>query len=147
MMFEPHAGRREVKVTGSRTLQDFAACLKDLAGTCYPEAEKIVPVPDNLNTHSPASLYALFSLGQARKPAERFEVHYTPRHESWLNMAEMEIGILSRQCLNRRIGTIEQMRSEVSSRVTQRNRAKSTVHWQFTTADARIKLQHLYPRL
>jgi hypothetical protein len=146
MMFEPLSGRREVKVTESRTRQDFAACLRDLAFTHYPDAEKIVLVMDNLNTHTLASLYATFPPAEARSLAERFEIHYTPRHGSWLNMAEAEIGILSRQCLNRRIGTIERMSSEVAAWVRQRNGEKSTAHWQFTTADARIKLQHLYPK-
>ncbi|MDR1308057.1 MAG: transposase, partial [Treponema sp.] len=110
------------------------------------EAEKIVLVMDNLNTHTLASLYAAFPPSEARSLAERFEIRYTPKHGSWLNMAEMEIGILSRQCLNRRIGTIERMSSEVAARVTRRNKMRSTVHWQFTTADARIKLRHLYPK-
>ena len=147
MMFEPLAGRREVKVTGSRTRQDFAACLKDLADTHYPDAETIVLLMDNLNTHTLASLYTAFQPQEARRLAERFEIHYTPKHGSWLNMAEMEIGILSRQCLARRIDKIEVMRSEVAAWVAQRNREKSTVHWRFTTADARIKLQHLYPKI
>ena len=146
MMFEPLLGRREVKVTGSRTRQDFAECLKELADTQYPDAEKIVLVMDNLNTHNLASLYATLLPQEARRLAERFEIHYTPKHGSWLNMAEMEIGILSRQCLNRRIEDIEMMRSEVAAWVAQRNQKKSTVHWQFTTVDARIKLQHLYPK-
>jgi hypothetical protein len=102
---------------------------------------------DNLNTHTLASLYTAFQPQEARRLAERFEIHYTPKHGSWVNMAEMEIGILSRQCLNRRIADIEVMRSEVAAWVAQRNREKSTVHWQFTTADARIKLQHLYPKI
>jgi hypothetical protein len=146
MLFEPLSGRREVKVTESRTRQDFACCLRDLACTHYPLAEKIVLVMDNLNTHTLASLYAAFPPSEARRLAERFEIHYTPKHGSWLNMAEIEIGILSRQCLNRRIGTIERMSDEVAAWVTQRNKRRSTVHWQFTTADARIKLQHLYPK-
>jgi hypothetical protein len=146
MMFEPLVGRREVKVTGSRTRQDFAAYLKDLAGIQYPDAEKIVLVMDNLNTHNLASLYTAFQPQEARNLAEGFEIHYTPKHGSWLNMAEMEIGILSRQCLNRRIEAIDVLRSEVAAWVARRNREKSTVHWQFKTGDARIKLQHLYPK-
>jgi hypothetical protein len=146
MMFEPLSGRREVTVSQSRTRQDFANCLRDLAGTRYPQAEKIVLVMDNLNTHTLASLYAAFPPQEARELAGRFEIHHTPKHGSWLNMAELEIGILSRQCLSRRIATIERMSDEVDAWVTQRNQAQSAVHWQFTTADARIKLQHLYPK-
>jgi hypothetical protein len=147
MLFEPLSGRREVLVTKSRTRRDFALCLQDLACTHYPLAGKIILVMDNLNTHTLASLYTAFPPREARRLAERFEIHYTPKHGSWLNMAEIEIGILSRQCLARRIETIERMSDEVAAWVTQRNRKKSTVHWQFTAADARIKLQHLYPKL
>jgi len=147
MMFEPLKGRREVKVTEQRTGKDFARCLKDLAEIQYPDAEKIVRVMDNLNTHSLASLYATFEPEVALRLAPRFEIHHTPTHGSWLNMAELEIGVMSRQCLGRRIPSIEEMTNEVKSWVTQRNNSKTTVHWQFTTADARIKLQHLYPRI
>jgi len=147
MIFEPLAQRRQVTVTERRTQKDFAYCLRDIAETQYPDAEKIVLVMDNLNTHSPASLYVAFEPQTARRLAERFEIHYTPKHGSWLNMAEMEIGIMNRQCLKQRIPTIEKMACEVQSWVTQRNTDKTTVRWQFTTADARIKLQHLYPRI
>ena len=147
MMFEPHAGRREVKITERRTKQDFAHCLRDLAETHYSDAEKIVLVMDNLNTHSLASLYATFEPVMARRLAERFEIHYTPKHGSWLNMAELEIGVLSRQCLARRIPSMEKMNSEVEGWVEQRNRHKTTARWQFTTDDARIKLRHLYPQI
>jgi hypothetical protein len=146
MMFEPLAGRREVKATERRTGNDFAHCLRGLAETRYPDAEKIILVMDNLNTHSLASLYAAFEPETALRLARRFEIHYTPKHGSWLNMAELEISVMSRQCLARRIPSIEKMASEVQAWVTQRNNRKSTVRWQFTTADARIKLQHLYPR-
>ena len=147
MMFEPLKGRREVKVTERRTGEDLARCLRDLAETQYPDAEKIVLVMDNLNTHSLSSLYAAFEPLAALRLAQRFEIHHTPKHGSWLNMAELEIGVLSRQCLGRRIPSIEEMSAEVQSWVIQRNNHKTTVHWQFTTADARIKLQHLYPRI
>jgi hypothetical protein len=147
MMSEPLAGRREVKVTERRTKQDFAHCLYDLSETHYPEVEKIILVMDNLNTHSLASLYATFEPEKARQLCERFEIHHTPKHGSWLNMAELEIGIMSRQCLGQRIPSIEQMDIEVRSWATQRNSQKSSVRWQFTTADARIKLQHLYPQI
>jgi hypothetical protein len=145
MMFEPLAGKRQVRVTDTRTAKDFAYCLQELADVHYPDAEKIVLVMDNLNTHSLASLYTAFVPEQARRLAERFEVHYTPKHASWLDMAEIEIGVLSRQCLNRRIPTKEKMITEVAAWVALRNAAKHTTHWHFTTADARIKLQHLYP--
>ena len=147
MMFEPLAGRREVMVTERRTMTDFACCLQYLAEERYPDAEKIIVVMDNLNTHSLASLYAAFEPVTAFRLAQRFEIHYTPKHGSWLNMAELEIGVMSRQCLKRRIPTMEKMASEVQAWVTERNNHKTTVHWQFTTADARInKLRHLYPK-
>ena len=147
MMFEPLAGRREVKVTERRTAKDFACCLRGLAETHYPDAEKIVLVMDNLNTHTLASLYAAFEAETALHLAQRFEIHYTPKHGSWLNMAELEIGIISRQCLGRRMPSIEKMTDEVLSWVTQRNSCKTTVKWQFSTADARIKLKHLYQKI
>ena len=102
---------------------------------------------DNLNTHSLASLYAAFEPEAALPLAQRFEIHYTPKHGSWLNMTELEIGVMSRQCLRRRIPSIEKMKTEVQTWVTERNNNKTTVHWHFTTADARIKLRHLYPKL
>jgi hypothetical protein len=146
MMFEPLSGRREVKVSERRTGHDFAYCLRDLAETHYPGAEKIVLMMDNLNTHTLASLYATFEPETALRLAQRFEIHHTPTHGSWLNMAELEIGVMSRQCLGRRIPSLEEMKGEVQSWVAQRNTQKTTVHWQFTTADARIKLRHLYPK-
>jgi hypothetical protein len=147
MMFEPLAHRREVAVSERRTAQDFAHCLREVAETQYPDAEKIILVMDNLNTHSLSSLYATFEPEKARHLCERFQIHYTPKHGSWLNMAELEIGVMSRQCLCRRIATIEKMAEEVQSWVAQRNKEKTTVHWHFTTADARIKLRHLYPHI
>jgi transposase len=147
MMFEPLKGRREVMVAERRTGNDFARCLQDLAETQYPDAEKIILVMDNLNTHTPASLYAAFEPETALRLAQRFEIHYTPKHGSWLNMAELEIGVMSRQCLGRRIPSIEKMAGEVQSWVTRRNNNKTAVHWQFTAADARIKLRHLYPKI
>jgi hypothetical protein len=147
MMFEPLKGRRQVKVTERRTGNDFAHCLQDLAEKQYPDAEKIILVMDNLNTHSPASLYAAFEPDVALLLAGRFEIHYTPKHGSWVNMAELEIGVMSRQCLGRRISSLEKMKDEVQSWAAQRNNNKTTVHWQFKTADARIKLRHLYPKI
>ena len=146
MMFEPLAGNREVVAAERRTQIDFAHCLRYLAEERYPNADKIIAVMDNLNIHSLASLYAAFEPEMALRIAQRFEIHYTPKHGSWLNMAELEIGVMSRQCLGQRIPTIEEMAHEVQTWVTERNNHKSSVHWQFTTADARIKLRHLYPK-
>ena len=147
MMFEPLAHRREVSLTHRRTRQDFAHCLRDMAENHYPDAEKIILVMDNLNIHSLASLYVAFEPKEARRLWERFEIHYTPKHGSWLNMAELEISAMSRQCLERRIATIEKTAFEVQAWAAQRNSQKNTVHWQFTAADARVKLRHLYPRI
>ncbi len=145
MMFEPLKARRHVKVTDQRTRKDFAECIRDLVDIHYPEAEKIVLVLDNLNTHSTGSLYEAFEPAEARRLAEKLEVHYTPKHGSWLNMAEIDIGVLSRQCLSAYIPTKGQMRSEVSAWEQRRNQTGATVDWQFTTTDARVKLKRLYP--
>jgi hypothetical protein len=147
MMLEPLTGRREVMVTEHRTKSDFARCLAELMEQRYPAAEKIVLVRDNLNTHSLASLYEVFPPAKARAIAERFEIHHTPKQDSWLNMAELEIGIVNRHCLNRRIPTLEEMRSEVRAWVTERNNQQTPVHWHFTSRDARVKLQHLYQKI
>ena len=146
MMLEPLAARRFTKVTNTRTKIDFAYCLRDLSDKYYPHTEKILLVMDNLNTHSLASLYDAFEPQEARRLAERFEIHNTPKHASWLNMAEIEIGVLSRQCLNQRIPTKDKMEYEVNAWTGNRNNANLTVNWQFTTQDARIKLKHLYPK-
>jgi hypothetical protein len=146
MMFEPLAARRYTEVTDTRTKIDFAHCLRDLSDKYYPHAERILLVMDNLNTHKLASLYEAFAPEEARRIAERFEIHYTPKHGSWLNMAETEIGVLSRQCLNRRIPTKDDMAYQVRAWMCSRNAANLTVDWQFTTADARVKLKHLYPK-
>jgi hypothetical protein len=146
MMFEPLAQRRGVKVMERRAMQDFAHCLWYPAAMLYPFAEKIILVLDNLNTRPPASLYAAFEPETARRLCERFEIHYTPKHGSRLNMAELEIGIMSRQRLDRRIPAFEKMASGVQAWVAERNNHKSTVRWHFATADAGIKLQHLYPK-
>jgi len=147
MMFEPLAARRQVMVSERRTQEDFARCLRNIAEVQYPDAQKIILVMDNLNTHSLASLYTAFEPETARRLCERFEIHYTPKHGSWLNMAELEISVMSRQCLSQRIATIGKMDSEVQSWVKQRNSQRSTVNWHFTTADARTKLRHLYPKI
>jgi hypothetical protein len=145
MMVEPLAGKREVEVTLRRTRKDYAECLRKLSDEIYPDAAVIVMVQDNLNTHSPASLYEAFEPAEAKRLAERFEFHYTPKHGSWLDMAEIELGILSRQCLSRRIDTMEALCREVKAWQVERNSVRAKVNWQFTTADARIKLKKLYP--
>jgi len=145
MMFEPLKARRHVKVMEQRTRKDFARCIRELVDVHYPNAEKIVLVLDNLNTHSEGSLYEAFEPAEARRLAEKLEIHYTPKHGSWLNMAEIEIGVLSRQCLSKYIESRELMITEVEAWQRQRNDAEATVDWQFTTADARIKLKKLYP--
>lgn len=146
MMFEPLAARRYIAVTDTRTKIDFASCLRDLSDKYYPYAEKILLVMDNLNTHSLASLYEAFPPAEARRLAERFEIHYTPKHASWLNMAEIEIGVMSRQCLKERIPSKDVMTFKVGVWACNRNSMALTVNWQFTTHDARIKLKHLYPK-
>jgi hypothetical protein len=146
MMFEPLAARRYTAVTDTRTKLDFAACLRDLSDKYYPHAEKILLIMDNLNTHSLASLYEAFPPEEARRLTERFEIHHTPKHASWLNMAEIEIGVMSRQCLKHRIPSKVIMTSKVAAWTSSRNSKALTVNWHFTTDDARIKLLHLYPK-
>ena len=145
MMFEPLVGRRHVQVTERRTAVDYAHAVRDLVDVHYPEAEAIVLVQDNLNTHKPASLYEAFPPEEARRIIERLEVHYTPKHGSWLNMAETELSILGRQCLDRRIADRPAITSEVGVWEVRRYTAECVVDWQFTTAEARIKLMRLYP--
>lgn len=147
MIFEPLVGRRHVKVTGRRTKKDFAQVVKELVDDLYPSAEKIVLVMDNLNTHGPASLYAAFEPAEAKRLADKLEIHYTPKHGSWLDMAEIELGILSRQCLDRRIEDFQTLTSEVAAWERQRNESDAKVNWRFTTADARVKLKRLYPSI
>ena len=147
MIFEPLAGRREVEVTERRTKKDWAECVRRVSDEMYPEAERIVLVEDNLNTHSPASLYEAFEPAEAKRLADRFEFHYTPKHGSWLDMAEIELGILGRQCLARRIARIETLRREVKAWQKTRNGNRAKVQWQFTTETARIKLKTLYPSI
>lgn len=145
MFFEPLAAKRFVKVTDQRTRQDWAQAMKELADEKYPQAEKIVIVMDNLNTHSPASFYETFEPEEARRLTNRFEFHFTPKHGSWLNMAEIELGVILRQCLSRRIADKKTLETEVNAWQNQRNAKVSKVDWRFKTADARIKLKHLYP--
>ena len=147
MMFEPLAAKRHVKVTDTRTRVDFAHCVKELVDVHYPHAEKVLLVMDNLNTHSTASLYQAFPPEEARRLAERLEIHHTPKHASWLNMAEIEIGVLARQCLAGYSVSADEMRRKVNAWQFRRNSVYLSVNWQFTTSDARIKLKRLYPVL
>jgi hypothetical protein len=124
---------------------DWAECIKDLVDVHYPDAERIVLVMDNLNTHSPASLYAAFPPAEAKRIADKLEIHPTPKHGSWLNMAEVEIAVLSNQCLGRRIRDLETLTAEVAAWEEGRNRTATTIDWRFTMEDARIRLKHLYP--
>lgn len=147
MMFAPLEGWRHVKVTDRHTAVDYAQVLKELSDTHFPGSAKIVLVQDNLNTHKPASLYEAFPPAEARRLVERFEWHYTPKHGSWLDMAESELGVLSSQCLNRRIPDQQVLKEEVEAWEADRNRKHAKADWQFTTADARVKLKRLYPAL
>ena len=145
MVSEPLLGWRHVEVTDRRTAKDFAEVLRWLAEDLHPDAERLVLVTDNLNTHGPGCLYEAFDPDRARRIAERLEWHYTPKHGSWLNMAEVEFSALSRQCLDRRIGTIAELERQVQAWEDERNEAQVGVRWQFTTAKARVKLHRLYP--
>ena len=145
MLFAPLEGWRHVEVTDRHTGVDYAHLLKQLADDFFPDARKIVLVQDNLNTHKPASLYEAFPASEARRLAERFEWHYTPKHGSWLNMAESELSVVSSQCLDRRIPDKESLTSEIAAWQAARNTKHTKADWQFTTADARIKLKRLYP--
>ena len=147
MFFAPLEQWRHVDVTDRRTNVDWAQCMKDLVDVHFPQAEKIVLVMDNLNTHTPAALYAAFPPAEAKRIWDRLELHYTPKHGSWLNMAEIELSVLSRQCLDRRIPDQDALRAETAAWVERRNNAQATIDWRFTTADARIKLKKLYPTL
>lgn len=145
MCCEPLDGWRHVEVTERRTRVDWAHVVKDLVDVHYPDAERIVLVMDNLNTYGPASPYEAFSPAEAKRIADKLEIHYTPKHGSWLDMAEIEFSVLSRQCLGQRLPSKEAMTVEVAAWEKERNRAGATINWRFTTADARIKLKHLYP--
>lgn len=146
MLSAPLAGWRHVEVTDRHTKIDWAHLMKDLVDKHYPD-KKIILVMDNLNTHKLGSLYSAFKPEAARRIAERLEIHYTPKHGSWLNMAEIEIGVLRRQCLNRRIPDQETLRSEIEKWEKNRNQESTRVNWRFTTEDARIKLKSLYPSI
>jgi hypothetical protein len=147
MMFAPLEGWRCVEVSDRRAALDYAQVLKQLSDAHFPSAEKIILVQDNLSTHTAASLYAAFPAAQARRLAKRFEWHYTPKHGSWLNMAESELGVLSSQCLRRRIPDKQTLESEVAAWQRHRNNNHASADWQFTTDHARVKLKRLYPSL
>ena len=145
MFFEPLMGKRHVKVTERRTRKDWALAMRELSDVQYPDAEIIDIIMDNLNTHSPASFYEAFDPEEARRLTNRFEFHHTPKHGSWLNIAEIELSVLSRQCLDRRMPNQSFLESEVKAWEDECNDQIVKVQWRFTTADARIKLKHLYP--
>ena len=147
MMFAPLEGWRHVEVTDRHTAVDYAHVLKDLSDTHFPKAKKITLVQDNLNTHKPASLYEAFPAAEARRLVERFEWHYTPKHGSWLDMAESELSVLSGQCLDRRIPDKLTLAEEVAAWEDSRNKKHVKADWHFTTADARVKLKRLYPAI
>jgi len=146
MVFEPLAGKRFVEVTEKRRKIEWATVMKQVSDVWYPQAEKILVVLDNLNTHTPSAFYETFEPEEARRLVERFEFHFTPKHGSWLNMAEIELSVLVRQCLDRCIPDIQTLTQEVQAWQEQRNDEVVKVLWQFKTTDARIKLKHLYPK-
>jgi DDE superfamily endonuclease len=146
-MVERLTGYRHVEVTERRTAVDYAWRLQWLANVCYPNAKKIRLVHDNLNTHRLANLYLVFPPPQARRLAERFELHFTPTHGSWLNMAEIEIGIFERGGLGRRVPNLTVLQRRVEAREAERNAAQAAINWRFTTGDARVRLARLYPNL
>lgn len=146
LFFDPVRGWRRVGGRDSRTRRDWAEEIRRLLDEDYPHARKVKLVCDNLNTHHIASLYEAFPAAEAHRLARRLEIHYTPRSGSWLNVAEIELSTLARQCLDRRLGTAEELRTEITAWQNQRNTEQSRVHWRFTTAEARIKLRHLYPQ-
>lgn len=147
VMVERLTGYRHVEVTARRTAQDYARQLQWLADVRYPNATKIRLVQDNLNTHRLANLYLVFPPDEARRLAERFELHFTPTHGSWLNMAEIEIGIVERACLGKRVASMDELTRRVAALEAERNTAHATINWRFTTIDARTKLSRLYPKL
>jgi DDE superfamily endonuclease len=147
MCFAPLLNWRHVKVTDHRTAVDWAQCMRELVDVHFPDADRITVVQDNLNTHTPAALYAAFPPEEAKRIWDKLEFHYTPKHGSWLNMAEIELSVLSRQCLDRRIPDQGTLIAEVAAWEAERNGSGATVNWRFTTADARIKLKHRYPTI
>jgi len=144
---EPLLGTRELTVTAHRTRVDWAHLIKDLVDLRHPDADKIVLVLDQLNTHSPASLYAAFPPTEAKRITDKLEIHPTPKHGSWLNIAEIELSVLSRQCLDHRIADLDTLKQEIQAHRKHRDALGTKVNWRFTTADARIKLKRLYPSI
>ena len=145
MFAEPQQGWRHVAVTDRRTTQDFAQCMKDLVDVYYPHADTIRVVLDNLNTHTPAALYETFEPDEARRIVRKLEFHYTPKHGSWLDMAEVEFAVLSTQSLDRRLGNVQVVQNEITAWERQRNAAHAVINWHFTVQVARVKLERLYP--
>jgi len=146
-MVEPLGGRHHVSVRERRTAKDWAEEIEYLVDVMYPSAEKIVLVMDNLNTHKPASLYKRFSPDKAHRILNKLEIHYTPKHGSWLDVAEIELNVMTRQCLSRHIPSLDLLRQELSKWESERNNSYAKVNWQFKTTDARVKLKSLYPRM
>ena len=147
MFFAPLLSWRHLKVTAQRTRVDWAEAMREVIDVHFPDAETVVAVMDNLNTHGPASFYEAFEPAEARRLAEKLEIHYTPKHGSWLNMAEIELSVFDRQCLDRRMPNPAMVAQEAAAWESERNTAAMTVDWRFTTADARIKLKRLYPSI
>ena len=147
MFYEPLVGRRQLHISDRRRRVEWAQCIKHLVDVQHPEAEKIILVMDQLNTHSPGSPYETFAPAEAKRLTDNLEIHHTPKHGSWLNMAEIELSILSRQCLNRRIADKQALCQEVSAWQQRRDACAGKADWRFTTADACIKLKHLYPSI
>lgn len=145
VFFQPLTGWRHIKVTHQRTKIDYAHCMRYLVDDLFPEADKVVLVSDNLNTHTPASLYEAFEPTEAKRILDRLEFHYTPKHGSWLNMVEIEIGVLVEQCLDDRIPDEETLSRQITAWETARNEQHATINWRFTSIDARNKLKRLYP--
>ncbi len=145
LVCEPLRGWRHVRVSDQRTRVDWAQCVREVVDVHFPAAERITLVQDNLNTHTPASLYEAFGAAEAKRLADKLEIHYTPKHGSWLNMAEIELGVLSRQCLDQRTANRPTLEREAAAWEQRRNADACRIDWRFTTADARIKLKHLYP--
>lgn len=147
IFFAPLESWRYIKVTNRRTMVDFAHCMQDLVDIHFPKAEKIIVVMDNLNTHKFASLYEAFPPEEARRIARKLEFRYTPKHGSWLNMAEIELSVLQRQCLKARIPNMDILKEKITLWEDNRNKSDATITWRFTTDEARIKLRHLYPTI
>jgi len=147
MFTEPLGGWRKVNVREQRTAADWACEIKELLHVNYPKAQKVILICDNLNTHEPASFYKAFKPSEARQLLDRLEIHHTPKHGSWLNMAEIELNVFTRQCLDRRIPNVNELKREAKTWYRRRNKKQKSIDWQFTAKDARIKLKRLYPQI